>query len=78
MLDLVLALIPGEWLAAIGVAVTALAAVWFGGRKSAKSDAKVEAAEDRAEAWEDRNEVENRIDRGGVPADRLRERWGRD
>ena len=79
MIDLILAIIPGEWLAAAGAAIAALAATWFGGRRSAKADAKVEAAEDRAEAWEDRNEVENRIDRGGgVPADRLRERWGRD
>lgn len=78
MVDLILAIIPGEWLAAAGFALAALAATWFGGRKSAKSDAKAKAAEDRAEAWEDRNEVENRIARGGVPADRLRERWGRD
>lgn len=46
MLDLVLAFIPGEWLAAIGVAVAALAAVWFGGRKSAKADAKEQAGQD--------------------------------
>jgi len=76
--DLILSLFPGGWIAGAVAAIGAVLAIWFGGRRSAKSDAKAKAGQDRAEAWEDRNEVENRIDRGGVPADRLRERWGRD
>lgn len=73
--DLILALIPGEWLAAIGVAVTALAAVWFGGRKSAKSDAKADALKSEVEAHEIRNEVDNRIARDRDVRQRLRDEW---
>lgn len=34
------------WLAGIGLAIVALMASWFGGRKSAQTDAKLEDAED--------------------------------
>lgn len=44
--DLILALIPGEWIAAAGAAIAALAAVWFSGRRSAKADAKAQAGQD--------------------------------
>jgi len=33
--------IPTEWLTGIAIAVIGLAAIWFGGRKSGKSDAKI-------------------------------------
>lgn len=34
-------MIPTEWLTGIVLAVIGLAAIWFGGRKSGKSDAKI-------------------------------------
>ena len=52
VIDLVLTLIPGEWLAAAGVAVAALIAAWFGGRKSAKADNKAALAEVKAKQLE--------------------------
>lgn len=52
MIDLILALIPGEWLAAAGFALAALAATWFGGRKSAKADAESKLAEVKAKQLE--------------------------
>lgn len=70
MLDLIFALIPGEWLAAIGVAVTALAAAWFGGRKSAKSDAKSKLAEVKAKQLERIADAD--LGLGASDADRIR------
>lgn len=52
MLDLILTLIPGEWLAAAGFALAALAATWFGGRKSAKADSKAKLADVKAKQLE--------------------------
>lgn len=34
-------MIPTEWLTGIVLAAIGLAAIWFGGRKSGKSDAKI-------------------------------------
>lgn len=34
-------MIPTEWLTGIVLAVIGLAAIWFGGRKSGNSDAKI-------------------------------------
>ena len=61
MLDLILSFIPGEWLAAAGLAIAALVATWFGGRKAGKTDAKVDALKSEVKAHELRNEVENRV-----------------
>lgn len=52
MIDLILSFIPGEWLAAAGAAIAALAAVWFGGRRSARVDAKATLAEVKAKQLE--------------------------
>jgi hypothetical protein len=62
-------------LAGFGLFFTLLAASWFGGRKSAKTSTKIKAAEAKAEAWEDRNEVENRVARERDARDRLRKDW---
>ena len=70
MLDLILTLIPGEWLAAIGVAVTALAATWFVGRKSAKADAKATLAEVKAKQLERIADAD--LGLGASDADRIR------
>lgn len=52
MVDLILTLIPGEWLAAVGAAIAALAALWFGGRRSANADAKAKLADVKAKQLE--------------------------
>ena len=52
MLDLILTIIPGEWLAAVGLAIAALAATWFGGRKAGKTDANVDALKSEVKAHE--------------------------
>jgi hypothetical protein len=41
VIALIQSLIPLEWIAAFAVVVSALTAIWFGGRKSGKSDAKI-------------------------------------
>jgi hypothetical protein len=69
------------WRALLGVfsnlllSVTALAASWFGGRKSAQTDAKLEEAEDAIQGHVLRNEVENRIARDRDAKQRLRDKW---
>ena len=46
------------WAAAIGVFLTTLAAIWFGGRKSAQADAKRKEAEDYVDTRKRIDEVE--------------------
>ena len=70
MVDLILALIPGEWLAAAGAAIAALAAVWFGGRKSAKADAKATKHKAEADAMERMLNAETAA--GATDAERIR------
>jgi len=70
MLDLVLAFIPGEWLAAAGLAIAALMATWFGGRKAGKTDAKVDALKQEVKAHDRINEADTGI--GASDADRIR------
>ena len=41
MIALIQSFIPLDWLAAIAVGIAALASIWFGGRKSGNSDAKI-------------------------------------
>lgn len=78
MIDLILSFIPAGWLAAIVAGVGVIWAAWgLGGRGNAVR-AEKRGLEDAIKGHEVRNEVENRIDRDGAPADRLRERWGRD
>jgi len=77
MLDLILSFIPGEWLAAAGLAIAALVATWFGGRKAGKTDAKVDALKQEVKAHELRNEVENRVANERDAADRLHTDWTR-
>ena len=67
--------IPWEAVAAIVAAIMAGLGLWFSGRKSAKTDAKVKDLEDAVEGHEVRNEVENRIASEHDAARRLRERW---
>ena len=63
------------WAAALGLVIAALATSWLGGRKSGQTDGKLQSAEDKAEAWGDRNEVENRIARERDARERLRADW---
>jgi hypothetical protein len=71
-----LGLIPWEWLAAIGGVVAALAATWLGGRKSAKTAAKIETLTDEVEAHETRDEVDRDAGTGDAHK-RLHKKWGR-
>lgn len=72
-----ISLIPTEWLAGAALAVAALLATWFGGRKAAKSDAKVKSLKEEVRAHEIRNEVENRIASERDARERLRDDWQR-
>ena len=71
-----LALVPWEWLAAIGGVVAALAATWLGGRKSAKTAAKIETLKDEVKAHETRDKVDRDAGTGDAHK-RLRDKWGR-
>jgi Flp pilus assembly protein TadB len=63
-------------LAAIGATIAAIGAAWFGGRRSAKTAQKLDALEDKADALETRNEVDNRVARERDARDKLRTDWG--
>ena len=71
-----LALIPWEWLAAIGAGIAALAATWLGGHRSAKTAAKIETLKDEVKAHETRDKVDRDAGTGDAHK-RLREKWGR-
>jgi hypothetical protein len=78
VISAILSIIPGSWLAAIGVAVAALSAMWFGGRKSAKTDAKAKDAAAYRETRERMDNAENDIaDDPATLRDWLRERGKR-
>lgn len=64
------------WSAAFGLVVAALAASWFGGRKSAQADAKAEELEDYADTRKRMDEV-GRMSDADAAADWLRERGKR-
>ena len=69
-------LIPLEWLAGALAAIGGIAALWFGGRRSARKDAKVETLKDTVKAHETRNKVD--ADAGtGDARERLRADWKR-
>ena len=59
---------------------TLLGAIWLyaKGRADAKAKAALRAATDANEAYEVRNEVDNRIAQSGDAHSGLRERWQRD
>ncbi len=78
-MNILTSLIPWEWLAGIGAAIVALLATWLGGRRSAKTAAKLDKAESEIKARKARDEIETDIRRTD-DADvrkRLRE-WRRD
>jgi hypothetical protein len=66
------------WLAGALAGLVAVLGVWIVGRRSGAVAAENKGLGENIKSHEVRNEVENRIDRDGAPADRLRERWGRD
>lgn len=59
---LIQSLIPLEWLAGAAVAIIGFAAIWFGGRKSAKADIKVNELEDRLFESLRAKEIENEVE----------------
>ena len=77
MIDPILSFIPGAWLAWGGIIIAALSAMWFGGRKSAKTDAKVETMKDEVQGYEVRNEVDNRVAAERDAKRKLHDSWGR-
>lgn len=50
------------WLAAVGVVLSALAAMWLAGRKSAHTDIKLQAAEGALKTALRAEEVENEVE----------------
>lgn len=60
------------WAALAGLVVAALAASWFGGRKSAKTDAKLREAEDDLATAMRARSIENEVE--AMRPDALRER----
>ena len=64
-----------EALIAIGAIIAAVFAAWFGGRRSAKTAQKLNAAKDLRNAFETRDEVENRIARERDARQWLRDDW---
>ena len=65
------------WLWAALAGAVGMLALWFGGRRSAKQAAKLDAANETIEAHEVRNEVETRVDADPDPKRRLHDKWGR-
>lgn len=64
------------WAMGLGFVVVALAASWFGGRKSAQADAKVEGLEDYVETRKRMDEV-GRMSDADAAREWLRERGKR-
>lgn len=61
------------WAAGIGLVIAALAAIWFGGRKSAQADAKQEELTDYVETRKRMDEV-GRMSDADAAREWLRER----
>lgn len=72
MIALVQSLIPLEWLAGAAVAAIGFVAIWFGGRKSAKADIKVNELEDKLFESMRAKEIESDVE--ALSRDALRER----
>ena len=71
--------IPGRiklWGLAIGGIFAALLATWLGGRRSAKTAAKIETLKDEVKAHETRDEVDRDAGTGDAHG-RLMDRWSR-
>jgi hypothetical protein len=66
-----------SWLWAALAGAVGLLAVWFGGRRSAKTAAKLDAAKETIKAHEERNEVEADVAADPDPRKRLRSDWSR-
>lgn len=64
------------WATGIGLVITALAATWFGGRKSAQADAKIEGLEDYVDTRKRMDEV-GRMSDADAAREWLRERGKR-
>jgi hypothetical protein len=67
-------IMAGLWKPIAGLA--ALAGVWLAGRRSATQAAKIDTLERNNEAYEVRNEVENRL-AGSDAHKRLRDEWSK-
>jgi hypothetical protein len=64
-----------QYIAGGALAFAGLAAIWFGGRKSAKTDAKIKTLESEVRAYEARKEVERRVATERDARQRLRDDW---
>ena len=69
-------MIPTEWLTGIVLAVIGLAAIWFGGRKSGNSDAKIKELDGYVETRKKMDEA-GRMSDADAARDWLRERGKR-
>ena len=62
MIALIQSLIPLEWLAGAAIGALGFLAVWFGGKASAKSDARAKQAEARLKAAKEAEDVRNEVE----------------
>lgn len=52
----------GRWVALAAVAIAALVASWLGGRKTGQNDAKLDRAEDNADAAKQSKEIRHELE----------------
>ena len=60
--SLIQSMIPTEWLTGAVAALIGFAAIWFGGRRSAKADIKAKQAEARLKAVKEAEDVRNEVE----------------
>ena len=77
MIDLILTIIPGEWLAGLGALLAAFLGVWITGRRSGAVRAEKRGLQDEVKGHEVRNEIEAGIDLRSDARKRLHERWSK-
>jgi hypothetical protein len=77
VIDLILSIIPGEWLAGLLALAAAFLGVWVTGRRSGAEKAEKRGLQDEVRAHEIRNEVDNRVASERDARERLRNDWGR-
>jgi len=77
VIDLILSIIPGEWLAGILALAAAFLGVWITGRRSGAERAENRGLQDEVRAHEVRNEVDNRVATERDARERLRDEWQR-
>jgi len=76
MIGLLLGRVKG-WMVGAALAVAALMATYLAGRKSAKTDAKIDGLEKTLDAERARNEADDMANAYDDPVGQLRDEWRR-